>query len=150
MKKLRAVERGQRFPELFLRDVVVLDQHLLDRGVVDARAGDGGLDVFLRDDAFVDERAEARGLGLPRRAMLVVERDAEDARDLLGGIFVLRGEGDAVPFVDELHDAEEVLLEQDRNGEDGLGAEAGLLVPALIEAEVRRGTSPARRRRRRP
>ena len=131
-----AVERGQRFPQLVFGDVVVLDEDLLDGGVVDARARHGRLDVFLRDDSFVDERAEARWFGLPRGAMLVVKRDPQNPSDLLGGIFVLRREGDAVPFVDELHHAEEVLLEEDRHGQDRFGAEAGLLVPALIEAKV--------------
>ena len=68
--------------------------------------------------------------------MLVVKGDPENPADLFGGILVLRGEGDAVPFVDELHDAEEVLLEEDGNCEDGFRAEAGLFVPALIEAEI--------------
>ena len=68
--------------------------------------------------------------------MLVVEGDAEDAADLLGAVLVLRREGDAMALVDELQDAEEVFLEEDGDGQDGAGAEAGLLVPALIEAEV--------------
>jgi hypothetical protein len=38
--------------------------------------------------------------------MLVVERDSENPSNLLGGILILRGEGDTVTLVDELHHAE--------------------------------------------
>jgi len=42
-----------------------------------------------------------------------------------------------VPLVDELQHAQQVLLEHDGNGQDRLGAEPRLLVPALVEAQVR-------------
>src|SRR5437762_1159755 len=69
--------------------------------------------------------------------MLVVKSDAQDPADLLGGVFVLRGEDCPVTLVDQLQDAEKVFLERDGYGEDGLRAEAALLVPTLVETEVR-------------
>src|SRR5207248_4488071 len=130
-------ELRQRFPQLVFRDVVVLDQDLFDGRVVDARAADGRLDVFLGDDAFVDQDAELRRLRLPRGAMLVVEGNSKDAGDLFGGILVERRENRSVAFVDELQDAEEVLFENDGNRQDRLRSKSALLVPALIEAQIR-------------
>ena len=43
-----------------------------------------------------------------------------------------------MPLVDELQHAQEIFFEGDGNGQDGLRSEAALLVPSLIEAEIRR------------
>ena len=136
-EELRSVKGGQRFSDLVFRNAELLDEHFLDRSVVHARVRDRLLDVFLRDDSFVDERAELRRLRCARRTMLVIKRDPENARDLFGAVFVQRRERRAVTFVDQLHDAEEVLFEHDGDAENGLRAETGLLVPALIEAKIR-------------
>jgi len=97
----------------------------------------GGLQILLGHDALVDESAVFGRLRLPRGAVLVVKRDSQDAADLLRSILVLRREHRPMAFVDQLQHAEEVLLEEDRDGEDGLRAEARLFVPALIEAKIR-------------
>ena len=135
-EELRAVKRSERFPQLILGHVVVFDEHFFDRGVVHPCVADRGLDVLLGNDSLVHQLAEFRWFALPRCAVLVVERDPQNPGDLLGRVFVLRREQRSVPAVDELQNAEEIFLEDDGDGQNRFRAETGLLVPALVEAEV--------------
>jgi hypothetical protein len=143
------VELREGLADLLLGDLQVLHE---DRGHVDlvhAGVADGVLYVLLRDQALVHEVAVLRRLVAARRAVLVVEGDAEDLGQLLAGLLVLGGEGAAAALVDELEDAQQVLLEEDGGGQDLLRAEARGLVPARIELEVWMKTDQLARDRRR-
>ena len=132
-----AEELAERLQDLLLRDAHLLDQDLRDVQLVDAGGGDRLLDVLLRDEALVDQRAELGRLVGARGAVLVVEGDAQDLRELLRRLHVPGGEGAAAPLVDQLEDAQQVLVEEDRRREDLGRAEAGVLVPARVEAQAR-------------
>ena len=137
VEELRAVKLRERLAHLVLRHVVVFDEDLLYRDVVHARAADGLLDVFFGNDSFVDERTELRRLRLASRAMLVVKRDPQDPRNLLGSILILSGEDRSVTLVNQLQNTEEVFLEGDRDRKYGSRPEAALFVPTLIESQIR-------------
>ena len=101
------------------------------------RVADRVLQVLLGDEPLVHEQPVLRRLVAARGAVLVVERDAEDLGELLGRLLVFGRERPAIALVDELQDAQQVLLEQDGCGQDLAGAEVTRLVPAGVELQVR-------------
>jgi hypothetical protein len=137
VRERRVEELREGAADLLLGDLVVLDQDLGDVELVDARIADRVLQVLLGDEPLVHEQAVLRRLVAAGGAMLVVESDAQDLGELLGRLLVLGREGPAAALVDELQDAQQVLLEQDRRGQDLAGAEVARLVPARVELEVR-------------
>ena len=131
-----AVELGHGREDLLARDVQLLLEHLGHVDLVDARRGDDLLHVLFGDEALVHEATKLRRLVRAGRAMLVVERDPEDLRQLLRRLLVRGRERAAAPLVDELENAEKVFVEHDRSREHLLCAEAGGLVPAGVKAQV--------------
>jgi hypothetical protein len=130
-------ELGHGGEDLLRGDAELLLEHLRDVDLVDPGRGDDLLHVLLGDEPLVHEAAELRGLVGPGRAVLVVERDPEDLRELLRRLLVGAREAAPAPLVDELEDAQEVLVEEDGGREHLGGAEARGLVPARVEAEAR-------------
>ena len=121
---LAGVELRQGAADLLLRDLEVLLDDLGHVELVHPRVGDRLLHVLLGEQALVHQGPELAGLVGAGGAVLVVEGDAQDLGQLLRRLLVLGGEGPAAPLVDELHDPQEVLVEDDGAAQHLGGAEA--------------------------
>src|SRR6202022_127040 len=116
-EKRGTVKLRQRLPQLIFRNIEIVDEDFFDGGVIDPGVGDRRFDVLLGDDALIDQGPEPRWLRLTGGAVLVVERDPQNACDLLSPVLVEGREDRSMPLVDELQNPQKVLLESDGHGQ---------------------------------
>ena len=144
-----AEELAQRPQDLLLRDARLLDQDLRDVQLVDARGLDPPSGGPSRRGGPCPRARRTSTACSARRTVLVVEGDAEDLRELLRRLLVARGESGAAPLVDELENAQQVLVEHDAASRGPASVGSRSLVPASRRSAGSRGASRAQPRRRR-
>ena len=133
----RLVEARQGLPDVLFGYLEIAHQHGLHRLLELSGIADGLFQVFVRDDAVADQVIEFGLLPFLRGFLVVEKGDRQDLGDLLRRGLVVGGEAGTALLVDELDDAEQVLVVEDGGGEDLGSPVAGLLVPAPVESQLR-------------
>jgi hypothetical protein len=132
-----AEELRERLPDRRDLDLELLDQHLLDVERFLARLARRELELSRRQDRIGDQEVVLRLDEL--RLLALPQRDRERLRELGDALLGLRAERQAGLVVDQLDDADELLVLRvdDRRDHHLLGPVAGALVDFLQEPQVR-------------
>ena len=139
--EIRLVEAGQRLLDLRARDPHFLQQVAGGIGLGGGGIGQRPVQGIGGQGAGVHQAVPGGGPPVRARgqrgAVQVGDGGGQQAADLVGGSNVGGGEGMAVAAVDDLEQAQQVLVVDDRQGQHRAGAETAGLVPARVEAQAR-------------